>query len=72
MPGPLVCRFEAVSGPFDPCELDSHIMIGRHHLPWIEECFFMLLKCGFSLNLPAYKYLLTLVEMVSNKLLSLG
>jgi len=37
-----------VSGPFDPCEPDSHIMIGRHHLPWIEECF----SCSWSVVSP--------------------
>ena len=60
------------SGPFDQCEAEWHALIGRHLLPWIEECVSLLLKCVFSFNPPAYKYSTTLVEMVSNKPLPLG
>ena len=59
------------SGPFDPCEVEWRALIGRRLLPWIEECDSMLLKCVFSLISLAYKYLPTLVEMVSNKPLPL-
>ena len=60
------------SGPFDQCEAEWHALIGRHLSPWIEECVFLLLRCVFSLISPAYKYLPTLIEMVSNKPLPLG
>ena len=59
------------SGPFDPCEAECHALIGRRLLPWIEECVSMLLKCVFTLISPAYKYLPTLMEMVSNQPLPL-
>ena len=59
------------SGPFDPCEAEYRALIGRRLLPWIEECVSMLLKYVFTLISPAYKYLPTLVEMVSSKPLPL-
>ena len=59
------------SGPFDPCEAEWHALIGRRLLPWIEECVSMLLKCVFTLISPTYKYLPTLMEMVSNQPLPL-
>jgi hypothetical protein len=60
------------SGPFDTCEAEWRALIGRCLFPWIEEYVFMLLKCVFCLVTLAYKYLPTLIEMVSNKLLLLG
>ena len=56
----------------NPCEAEYRALIGRRLLPWIEECVSMLLKCVFTLISPAYKYLPTLVEMVSNKPLPQG
>jgi hypothetical protein len=50
-----------VCGPFDPCEAEWHALIGRRPLP-----------CVFCLVRPIYKYLPTLVKIVSNKPLSLG
>ena len=61
-----------VCGPFDPCEAEWHALIGRRLLPWIEECVFLLLRCVFCLVRPTYKYLPTLVKIVSNKPLPLG
>ena len=66
-----VCRFLAACGPINPCEAEWHTLIGRHLLPWIEECVSLLLKCVFCLISPTYKYLSTLMEMVSNKPLPL-
>jgi hypothetical protein len=60
------------NGPFDPCEVEWRALIGRRLLPWIEECVSLLLKCVFCLISPAYIYLPTLVEIVSNKPLPLG
>ena len=40
-------------------------------LPWTEECVSLLMGCVFCLISPTYKYLSTLVEIVSNKLLLL-
>jgi hypothetical protein len=41
-------------------------------LLWSVECVSQLMKCVFSLNSHAYKYLPTFMEMVSNKPLLLG
>ena len=57
---------------FDPIEPKSCYVSGLHLLPWFVECVSLLLWCVFSLNSPAYKYLPTLVEMVSIRLLPLG
>ena len=55
----------------NPFQAEYRALIGRRLLPWIEECVSMLLMCVFTLVSPAYKYLPTLVEMVSNKPLAL-
>ena len=65
-----VCQFLAACGPMNPCEAERRALIGRRSLPWIE-CVSLLMKCVLSLKSPAYKYLATLVEMVSNKPLPL-
>jgi hypothetical protein len=30
-------------GPFDPCEAEWSVLIGRHFAPWIEGCVFPLI-----------------------------
>ena len=56
-----------VCGLFDSCEAEQRAVIGRRLLPWIEERVSLLMTCVFSHITPAYKYLPTRVEMVSNK-----
>ena len=56
----------------NPCAAKWRTLIGRRLLPWIEERVSLLMTCVFSHITPAYKYLPTRVEMVSNKPLPLG
>ena len=52
---------------FDPTEPESCSLIGLRLLPWIVECVSLPLRCVFYLISPAYKYLPTLMKMVSNR-----
>ena len=58
-------------GPFDPCDVEWHVLIGQSGFALDWECVSLLHKVCFFINIPAYNYSPTLVEIVSNKPLPL-
>ena len=64
---PVVIRLHVFVGPLIHVMLNDAFWLVNTFLPWIEG----FLRCVFSLNWPSYKYLPTLMEMVSNKPLPL-